>query len=129
MHISFVLGKRRLAPLNEETLSTSKLELQAALTAVRIKNKLIEEAELNVNRIFFWTGSKTALKNDIENDIKRFPVFVTHRVTEIREHSHKNEWHYIPSKFNVADDYTRPIEFEEFHNNFTHLNGPKFKMS
>ena len=99
------------------------------MTAVRIKNKLIEEAELNVNRIFFWTGSKTALKNDIENDIKRFPVFVTHRVTEIREHSHKNEWHYIPSKFNVADDYTRPIEFEEFHNNFTHLNGPKFKMS
>ena len=78
-----------------------------------------------MNRIFFWTDSKTVLKY-IKNDNKRFPVFVTHRETEIREHSNKNEWHYIPSKVNVADDCTRPIKFEEFHNNCRYLNGPKF---
>ena len=111
--------------MNEKTLSIPKLELQAAVTAVRIKNKLIEKAELNVSRIFFWTDSKTVLKY-IKNYNKRFPVFVTHRVTEIREHSNKNEWHYIPSKFNVADDCTRTIKFEEFHNNCCYLNSPKF---
>ena len=107
MHVSFVIGKSRLAPLNEKSLSIPKLELRAAVIAVRIKNKLIEEAELNVNSIFFflWIGSKKVLKY-IKNENKRFPVFVTYRVTEISEHSNKNEWHYIPSKFDVADDCT-----------------------
>ena len=51
---------------------------------------------------------------------------MTHRVTEIREHSNKSKWHYIPSKFNVADDCTRPIKFEEFYNSCRYLNCPKF---
>ena len=95
------------------------------MTAVCIKNNLTEETEPNVNRIFFWTNSKTVLKY-IKNDNKRFPVFVTHRVTEIREHSNKNKWHYISSKINVTDDRTRPIKFEEFHTNCRYLYGPKF---
>ena len=110
--------------MNEKTLSIPKLEWQAAVTAVHIKKK-IEEIELNVRRIFFCTDSKTVLKY-MKNDNKRFTVFVTHRITEIREHSNKNKWHYIPSKFNVAEDCTRPIKFEEFHNNFSYLNSPKF---
>ena len=85
VNVSFVTGKSRLASLNEKTLSIPKLELQAAVTAVRIKNKLREGAELNGNRIFFWADSKTVLKY-IKNDNKRFPVFVTHRLTEIRQH-------------------------------------------
>ena len=125
VNVSFLIRKSRLAPLNEKTLSIPKLELQAAVTAACIKNKLIEEAELNVNRVFFWTDSKTVLKY-IKNDNKRFPVFMTHPVTEIWEHSNKNEWHYISSKFNVADDCTRPIKLEESHNNCHYLNGLKF---
>ena len=125
VNVSFVIGKGRLVLLNEKTLSIPKLELKAAETAVRIKNKLIEGTELNVNGIFFWTDPKKVLKY-IENDNKRFPVFVTHRVTEITVHSNKNKQHYIPSKFNVADDCNRPIKFEEFPNNCRYLNGPKF---
>ena len=110
VNVSFVTGKSRLAPLNKKTLSIPKPVLQAAVTAVRIKNKLIEDAELNVNRIFFWTDSKTVLKY-IKNNNKHFPFFMIHRVTEIRGHSNKSEWHYVPSEFNVADDSTRPIKF------------------
>ena len=54
MNVPFVNGKGRLAPLNEKT-SIPELELPVAVTAVCIKNKLIEGAELNANRIFFWT--------------------------------------------------------------------------
>ena len=86
VNVSFVIGKGRLVLLNEKTLSIPKLELKAAENAVRIKNKLIEGTELNANGIFF----KTVLKY-IENDNKRFPVFVTHRVTEITVHSNKNK--------------------------------------
>ena len=116
VNVSFFIGKRSLTPLNEKTLSIPKLELQTAVTAVPIKNKLIEEAELNVNLVFFWTNSEIVLTYT-KNDNKRFPVFVTHRITEIRGHSNKNEWHYIPSIFNAAGDCTRPITFVEFHNN------------
>ena len=124
MNVSFVIGKCRLVPLNEKTLSVLKLELQAAVTAVRIKNKLIENAKLNVNRILLWSDCKTVSKY-IKNDNKHFPVFVTYRVTEIREHSNKSKWHYIPGTFNVADGCTRPTKFEKFRNNYRYLNGPK----
>ena len=43
-------------PLNE-SLSIPELELQAAVTAFHIKNKLTGETELNENRIFFLTDS------------------------------------------------------------------------
>ena len=94
------------------------------MTAVRIKNKLIEDVKLNVNCIFFWTESETVLKY-IKNNNKCFPVFVMHHIAEIREHLNGNEWHCIPSQFNVADDCTQPIKFEEFHN-CCYLNGLKF---
>ena len=59
VNVSFVIGKCRLVPLNEKTLSVLKLELQAAVTVVRIKSKLIENAKLNVNRILLWSDCKT----------------------------------------------------------------------
>ena len=58
---------------------------------------------------------------NIKNENKCFPVFVTQRVTDIKEHSSRNEWHYITSKFNVADASPRA-----FHNNCRYINGLKF---
>ena len=55
VNVSFV----RLVPLNEKTSSVLKLELQEAVTVVRIKSKLIENAKLNVNRILLWSDCKT----------------------------------------------------------------------
>ena len=52
--VSFVTGKSRLARLKEKCLSISKLELQAAVTANRIKKKLLEETNFDVERIYFW---------------------------------------------------------------------------
>ena len=44
----------------------------------------------------------------------------------MKQHANKNEWHYIPSKFNIVDGCTQPIKFKEFDNNCHCLNGPKF---
>ena len=42
VNVLFVIGKSRRAPLNEKTLSIPKLELRAAVTAVRIKNNYLK---------------------------------------------------------------------------------------
>ena len=60
--VSIAIGKSRLAPLKEKRLSIPKLELQAAVTATRIKTKLLEETNFDVEKIYFWSDSKTVLK-------------------------------------------------------------------
>ena len=55
MKVLFVLGKSRLATIKEKTLTTPKLELQAALIAVRIREKLVKEANVQVSKLYFWS--------------------------------------------------------------------------
>ena len=110
--VSFVTGKSRLARLKEKCLSISKLELQAAVTANRIKKKLLEETNFDVERIYFWRDSKTALKY-IYNEKKYFPVYIMHRLDEIRSNSKITNWNYIPTHHNVSDAFTRPIDFKD----------------
>ena len=59
--VSFVIGKIRLVLLKENRLSIPKLELQAAVTATRIKTKLLEENNFDEERVYFWRDSKTVL--------------------------------------------------------------------
>ena len=75
-----------MVSLNEKTLRNTKLELQAPLTKVRIKNKSLDEAEFTVKHIFFGADSKTLLKY-IQDKNKRFQVYVTHQKREIWEQS------------------------------------------
>ena len=110
--VSFVTGKSRLARLKEKCLSISKLELQAAVTANRIKKKLLEETNFDVERICFWRDWKTALKY-IYNEKKHFPVYIMHRLDEIRSNSKITNWNYIPTHHNVSDAFTRPIDFKD----------------
>ena len=93
--VSFVIGKSRLAPLKEKRLSIPKLELLAAVTATRIKTKL-EETNFDVKRIYFWSDSETVLKY-IYNKKKHFPIYIMHRLDEIRSNSDITDWNYIPT--------------------------------
>ena len=100
--VSFVIGKSRLTPFKEKRLSIPKLELQAAVTATRIKTKLLEETNFDVKRIYFWSDSKTVLKY-IYNEKKHFPVYVMHKLDEVRSNSNITDWNYIPTHHNVSD--------------------------
>ena len=114
-----------MVSLNEKTLRITKLELQAPLTKVRIKNKSLDEAEFTVKHIFFGADSKTLLKY-IQDKNKRFQVYVTHQERKIWEQSDIEDWHYIPIKLNVADNSTSPIKFIDFKSNCRYLTGPTF---
>ena len=110
-----MIGKSRLAPLKQKRLSIPKLEIQAATIAVRIKVKLLSETNFNVKNISFWSDSKAVLKY-IYNENKHFPVYVMHRLDEIRSNSSINDWNYIPTNLNISDVCTRPIDFTDLIN-------------
>ena len=74
---SFVIAKSRLAPLNMNTLSIPKLELEAAVTAARLKTTVISELTFKLHSVYIWSDSKTVLRY-IKNEHKHFPRHVMH---------------------------------------------------
>ena len=78
----FVFSKSRLSPIKEKTLTTPRLELQAAVTAVRSKDKIAEIFDIQFVSIKFWVDPQIVLKY-IQNTNCNFPTFVMNRLNEI----------------------------------------------
>ena len=53
IHCSFVIGKSRLAPIQKKSTSIPRLELQTAVTTVRLKDTCIEELKMKVDNVYF----------------------------------------------------------------------------
>ena len=80
---NFILGKSRLAPTKQSSMSIPRLELQAAVTAVRLKTAVMEEISLEINKIYFWCDTKTVL-NYIRKEHSNFDVYVAYIINEFR---------------------------------------------
>ena len=78
----FVIAKPRLAPLKGNSLTIPKLELQATVLAVRLKEAIVTETNVKPNSIYFWLDSRTVIKY-ICNENSHFPPHIMHRVNEI----------------------------------------------
>ena len=50
MTCNFVLGKSKLAPMKQSSVSIPKLELHATVIAVRLKITVMEEINLGINK-------------------------------------------------------------------------------
>ncbi|XP_028404019.1 uncharacterized protein LOC114526634 [Dendronephthya gigantea] len=79
---ALVFGKSRAAPLRKITIP--RLELQAAVLAVRIGEMIQRVIEIKFNRVYYWTDSEIVLKY-IQNESKRYTVYVGNRIAEIQE--------------------------------------------
>ena len=99
----------RLAPGNSKT-SIPRLELHAAVMATRLKVSLLEEIKENITKVFLWTDSKIVL-NYLRNEDRNFGALAAHRVSEIRNHTTFDDWHYLPTEENIADFTTRYQEY------------------
>ena len=123
VHCSLVMGKSRVTPLKPVTIP--RLELTAAVVSSKISCMLRKELEYAQMKEVFWTDSKTVL-GYINNDARRFHVFVGNRVQEIRERTSPNQWHYVGTKSNPADIASRGTGAQELIDNTLWWNGPDF---
>ena len=110
VHCSFVMGKSRVALLKPVTIP--RLELTAAVCSVRISQQR-RELEYTIDQEYFWTDSKVVL-GYIANESRRFCVFVANRVQEIQERTSVDQWKYVESKQNPADEASRGLTGAEF---------------
>ena len=123
VHVAFLMGKSRVAPLREVTIP--RLELTAAVVSVRISTLLSRELEYENMTQIFWTDSKVVI-GYINNDSKRFQVFVANRVSQIRERTEPSQGKYIESETNPADDASRGLTTKDLMTKSRWLKGPSF---
>ena len=92
----FLLSKPCLAPIKEKSLTIPRLELQAAVLAMRLKNTISKLLDFSIDETRFWSDSQVVLKYTVNKDT-RFPVSVMNRLNEIRLLSTPEQWHYVPT--------------------------------
>ena len=125
LNCSFLKGKSHLAPNPRTTIP--RLELLAAVTAVRLRRFLVEQLPLSLEATYLWSDSSAVLQS-IRSTQKRFPVFVANRLAEIERHSHVSEWRHVPSRLNPADEVSRGLPASTFARSSRWLTGPEFLL-
>ena len=123
IHCSFIIGKSRLAPLKQLTIP--RLELSAAVLAVRLNSMVVRELDAPVQESYFWTDS-TCVLGYINNVDRRFKTFVTNRVSTIHEESLPSQWNYVNTNINPADCASRGQSSKELLENKKWIGGPSF---
>lgn len=122
VHCSLVMGKARVAPTKVTTVP--RLELSAAVVAAKISVMLRNELDIEGLQEYFWTDSKVVL-GYINNDARRFHVFVANRIQRIKSTTEPEQWRYVKSEDNPADHASRGLGADQLvtSNWFT---GPAF---
>ena len=96
----------------EKYVSIPRLELTTATLSIKISQLIKRELELNYVtsiREHFWTDRQVVL-GYVNNESKRFKVFVANRVQLIHDNSNTNQWHYVDTNSNPADDASRGLD-------------------
>ena len=108
--LAFVIGKCRVAPMRH--LSIPRLELQAAVMAVRLKGQIVKEHETKIHSCNFWSASTTVLQW-IHSSYRKQQVFVANRVAEILDTTNVSQSNHVSGINNPADIGTRAINVDE----------------
>ena len=122
------MSEAKLAPMNEKQLTIPCLELQAAVLGYQIRLVIIEETKCEFKAVYLWMDYKIVI-NYIKNETTNFGVFETnfaHHINEIRDNCTVNEWHYVSTKDNIADDLMRYKGFDSLQKTSRWYNGPDF---
>ncbi|KAK3729480.1 hypothetical protein QZH41_019941, partial [Actinostola sp. cb2023] len=123
VHCSLIMAKPRLAPIKSVTIP--RMELSAAVVAIRLDSMIRQEIDLKIDQSHFWTDSTCVLRS-IENDERRFQTFVANRIATIRDMSVPAQWHYVDTKSNPADEASRGLSAMELIESKRWLHAPPF---
>ena len=103
------MGKYRVAPIRNMTVA--KLEMQAAVFGVRLRELILGEHDFEIDRIIHWTDSTTVLQWLHASNNKQ-QVIVANRVAEVLDNSTIDQWRPFEGKLNPADVRTRGMTVE-----------------
>ncbi|XP_052406346.1 uncharacterized protein LOC127952103 [Carassius gibelio] len=120
--IGFVFGKAKLAP--QPDLTIPRLELCAAVLAIEITEMIVSEMDTMFDNIVYYTDSKVVL-GYIQNQSRRFYVYVHNRIQRIRQSPCSGLWKYVPTHLNPADIGSRTVT-SDLLSSTTWLKGPAF---
>ncbi|KAK6168652.1 hypothetical protein SNE40_019844 [Patella caerulea] len=123
IHCAFVIGKSRLAPIKE--ISIPRVELAGAVLSVRLCRLILEELELPIREVTYWTDSMSVLKC-INNTSKRFHTFESNRLALIHLGSKPHQWRYVNRDDNPADDGSKGLKLNSMINKNRWVNGHDF---
>lgn len=116
-------SKAKVAPL--KYLSIPRKELMAAVLGSRLGVSISNAQRLKFNRKIIWSDSETVL-SWLKSSHRKYSQFVAHRVGEILDATDVNEWRWIPTKQNVADEATKWAKPITFDSNNRWFSGPEF---
>ena len=102
----FLMGKTRVAPLRQTLIP--RLELQAALYAAGLKRTIEDEMDFKFYKICLWSDSMTVLSLMKNFKLKR-KMYIENCISEIMAVNCTNQWNYVKTKDNPADQGTRGL--------------------
>ncbi|XP_055633361.1 uncharacterized protein LOC129773742 [Toxorhynchites rutilus septentrionalis] len=105
---ALVGAKTRVTPLRY--LSIPRSELQAAVIGTRLANTVTKSFSLRISQRYFWCDSRNVLCW-LRSDHRRYSQYVAARVREVLDTTEIDEWHWIQSEWNVADDGTNDEKY------------------
>ncbi|XP_065084677.1 uncharacterized protein LOC135706922 [Ochlerotatus camptorhynchus] len=123
MECALVGSKTKVAPL--KFLSIPRLELQAAVIGARLAECITNSHRMKISRRVFWTDSRDVICW-LRSDHRRYSQFVAFRISELLDTTQVNEWRWIPTRKNVADNGTKWARLLDFQPNSRWFRGPDF---
>ena len=124
-HVAFVCAGAKVAP--RCATSIPRMELCAAVEAVKATEKVIAELRLCQTSATFYTDSEVLL-GYLSNSTRHFSRYVTRRIEVIISIFPSNKWYYVPTDVNPADIASRPHSPKSLCNSCW-LKGPEFLYS
>ena len=120
--VSLGFGQTKVGQINP--VSILQLELCGAVLAVQAVNKIVQELDMAMSEVVFYTDSKVVL-GYIWSESRRFYVYIANRVEIICKISTPDQWKYVKSSNNPANLATRGLQAKDL-TELEWLDGPAF---
>lgn len=123
IHCALIGAKTKVAP--QLPISIPRLELQAATLGARFASTIAQRHDHHIDKRVFWSDSQTVL-SWLRSDPRKYRQYVAFRLGEILDSTDVDEWRWIPTKNNVADDATKWQRAPDLSTTSRWFTGPEF---
>ncbi|XP_055605085.1 uncharacterized protein LOC129753308 [Uranotaenia lowii] len=120
---ALVAAKAKVTPLRPQSIPRN--ELGAAVIGSRLLKSVEESHSLQITEKFLWTDSSTVMAW-LRADPRKYRQFVGFRIAEILTNTSVEDWQWVPSRDNIADQGTKWGNGPNFDPDGLWYKGPEF---